>query len=178
MTDNELIRLFLPIIKNGLISDGFTNVAVKQFNQPTQQGINTAPTIYFSKILDHRYGYLRREDKWNEIKHQIDHIETQMYETTFQIMALVLQNPNNPAYTASDLVNSVAAVMQSDLTLQILANSNVGILRITDIRNPYFKDDRDQFEASPSFDFTLTHRKTRLSTTPAAQPIEAEIYRI
>lgn len=178
MTDNELIRLFLPIIQDALAADEFDGVVVKQFNQPTQQGINTAPTVYFSKISDHRYGYLRREDIWNEVKEDFDHIETQMYEATFQIQALVLQNPADPSYTAADLVNEVAAIMQSDNTLKILAAANVGILRITDIRNPYFKDDRDQFEASPSFDFTLTHRQIRLSRTPVARPIEAAVYPI
>lgn len=170
MTDNELIRLFLPIIQNGLISAGYVDVVVKQFNQPTQQGINTTPTVYFQKIGDHLYGSPRRSDIWNKILEQIDHVESQIYETTFQIQALVLQNPANPSYTASDLVSFVSHLLQSDRTLEILNAATVGIYRITDIRNPYFVDDRDQFEASPSFDFTLTHRRTYISTTPVAQP--------
>jgi hypothetical protein len=178
MTDNELIRLFLPIIQANLISASYVDVVVKQFNQPTQQGINTTPTVYFSKISDHRYGYLGRFNQYNQLTDRIDHEEIQMYETTFQIMALVLQNPANPSYTAADLVNEVAAILQSDSTIDTLATANVGILRITDIRNPYFKDDRDQFEASPSFDFTLTHRQTRISTTPVARPIEVAVYPI
>jgi len=161
-TDNQIIQIFLPIIQNGLITDGFTGVTVKQSNQPTQQGIPTTPTVYFFKVSNKRYGFLGRHDEWKV--NQMLHHESQYMEITFQIMALVLQYPITPnQYTASDLVNEVASIMQSDNTRDILNQSGIGILRVTDISNPYFVDDRDQFEASPSFDFTLTYQDDRVS---------------
>jgi hypothetical protein len=164
-SDNQLVQLFLPIITAGLIVDGFTNVTVKQSNQPTQQGINTNPTVYFFKVNNKRYGYLGREDVWNGTS--MVHTELQYFETIFQMSALVLQEPKYPALpTASDLVNEVASIMQSDNTRVILNASGVGILRVSEVLNPYFVDDRDNFEASPSFDFTLVYENTRLSTTP------------
>lgn len=179
MTDNDLIRLFLPIIKAGLIADGFTGVTVKQSNQPTLQGANTNPTVFFYKLFDKRYGFLRRDSKWDEDAEIMTHTEMQMYETSFQINAMVMQNPSTPnQYTASDLVNEVAAIMQSDSTRKTLADSNVGILRVTGVRNPYFKDDYDKFEAFPSFDFTLTHRQTRVTTDPVVESTEFDIYRV
>jgi hypothetical protein len=179
MLDNDLIRLFLPIIKNGLIADGYLNVTVKQANQPTQQGINIGPTVYFFKVGDHRYGFLYRESKWDEDAEEMIHTEMQQYETTFQISSLVLQKPTNPyLYTASDLVNEVAAILQSDRTREILMDAGVGIYRITDITNPYFVDDRDQFEASPSFTFTLTHKQTRVTTDPVIESYEYDIKRV
>lgn len=168
MRDNDLIRLFLPIITNGLIAAGFNGVVTKQANQPTQQGIPTAPTVFFYKIGDKRYGFLRRED--TEGVPSMIHTEVQQYETTFQISTLVLQRPETPyAYTASDLANECAAIMQSDVARQTLLTQDVGILRVTDVRNPYFLDDRDQFEANPSFDFILTHKQTRVSTNPMVE---------
>jgi hypothetical protein len=179
MTDNQLIQLFLPIIQGGLVNDGYTDVAVKQFNQPTQQGANSGPTVYFSKIGDRRYGFLRRNSTWQPLISQMTHVEEQSYETTFQIMALVRQNPSNISLpTASDLVNEVAAIMQSDNTLQILNNSDVGILRVMDIRNPYFTDDQDIFEASPSFDFTLVHGQTRVSQDKIFEEFEFDFVRV
>jgi|SRR5690242_16508715 len=168
MIDNGLIQLFLPIIQAGLITDGFTGVTVKQANQPTQQGIPTTPTVYFYEVFKKRYGWLGRFDKY--VSGALQHTESQYMETTFQISALVLQNPLVISYTASDLVDEVASIMQSDNTRSILNASGVGILRISDIRNPYFKDDRDQFEASPSFDFVLTYQNQRVSTVPAITP--------
>ena len=165
MTDNQIIQLFLPIIQQGLITDGFNNVVVKQANQPTMQGINKGPTVYFFKVTSKRYGFLGRHDKW--VDGGFQHTESQYMESTWQISALVTQYPITPnQYTASDLVQEVAAIMQSDNARAILNNSGVGILRVTDISNPYFVDDRDQFEASPSFDFVLTYQDFRQSTSP------------
>lgn len=168
MLDNQLIQVFYPIITVGLTNAGYSGVTLKQANQPTQQGINlTSPAVYFYKIGDRRYGHVYRNDKWDPVSSTMIHTETQQYETTFQISSLVLQDPTNTsAYTASDLVNSVAQIMQSSNTIQTLWDNNIGILRITDIRNPYFVDDRDQFEASPSFDFVLTHEQTSTIVDP------------
>lgn len=179
MTDNELIRLFLPIIKAGLVDDGFTNVTVVQSYQPTQQGANSGPTIYFYKLGDHRYGWRRATDEWDEENSRMVHTEIQFYETSFQVSSLVTQRPQVPlSYTASDLVNEVAAILQSDKTIVTLNNSDVGILRVTEVRNPYFTDDRDQYEASPSFDFVLTHKQTRVSYSPVIESVEYNFNRV
>lgn len=167
LTDNSLIQLFLPIINAGLIADGFTDVITKQANQPTQQGVNSGSTVYFYKIANKRYGFLKRLDEWDSINSIMTHTETQVFETTFQVNALVIQNPLKPTgYTASDLVNEVASILQSDYAITTLMASEVGILRIQDVLNPYFVDDKDNFEASPSFDFTLTYKQTRVTTDP------------
>lgn len=167
MTDNGLIQLFLPLIKAGLTADGFINVVTVAANQPTQQGINTAPTVYFYKIDNQPRGYPKWTDVWDEENSQMVHTESQYMECTFQISALVLQNPTTPnAYTASDLVNEVLAIMQSQNTVVTLNNSNVGILRVSTVTNVYFPDDRDQFEAHPSFEFTFIYQNDRVSTSP------------
>jgi hypothetical protein len=171
MTDNDLIQLFIPIIHNALIADGFSNVSIKQSNQPTMQGINTNPTVYFFKVANKRYGFLKRYDTWDSINSVMVHTEAQYFETTFQMAALVLQNPKNILIpTASDLINEVASIMQSDQTRAILKQAGVGILRVMDVVNPYFFDDRDNFEASPSFDFVLSYENTRISTSPIITP--------
>lgn len=177
MLDNQLIQVFLPIIQNGLIADGFSGVDTIAANQPTQQGIPTGPTVYFYKIGDHRYGFLERTDAWDPINDVMVHTEVQLYETTFQISTLVIQNPETPnEYTASDLANEVAAIMQSDNTLNLLYNNGIAILRVRDISNPYFTDDKDIFEASPSFEFTLTHSQTRVSTSNPISKAVVNIY--
>jgi hypothetical protein len=179
MRDNDLIRLFRPIIIAGLADRGIEDATVKQAYQPTQQGINTNPCVYFFKVGDRRYGFLKRSDVWDEDESVMVHTERQRYETTFQINALVRQNPGDTAgFTASDIVNIVSDILQSDSTIKILQNAEVGILRITEVRNPYFMDDRDQFEASPSFDFVLLHNQDYITTTPIVERTEFGIYRV
>lgn len=178
MRDNELIRLFLPIIRAGLDAVGMSDVVILSSYQPTQQSTLTTPTVYFYKIGDKRYGFLRRQDKWDEDTQTMVHTEEQQYETTFQISALVISKPTSPSYTASDLVNEVSAILQSDVAINTLVANSVGILRVTDIRNPFFTDDRDRFEESPSFDFILTHKQTRITTSPVISSYEFNIKRV
>jgi hypothetical protein len=177
MNDNALIQIFLPIINAGLIADGFTGVTVKQANQPTMQGIDTAPSIYFYKLNNKRYGFLGREDVWNGS--QMVHTESQYIESTWIFQALVLQKPTTPnQYTASDLVNEAAAILQSDNTNAVLNSNGIGILRVTDISNAYFFDDRDNFEASPSFNLTFVYENSRTNLDPKVTDFTHGIYGI
>ena len=179
LTDNAIIQIFLPIINAALIVDGFTGVTVKQANQPTMQGIDTNPTAYFFKVGSKRYGFLGRDDVWNTVSSKMQHTESQYIEATWQIQTLVLQNPTTPnQYTASDLAFELSCIMQSDNTRAILNNNNIGILRITDIVNPYFIDDKENFEAAPSFDFTLVYENIRTSIDPSLTTLSIAIYPI
>lgn len=180
--DNPLIKEIIAVMRAGLDANGLSNVKVKQSNQPTNQGANTAPTLYLDKIPgDKRYGFLRRTDEWVD---DVDppfmrHIEAQVYESTFQFTALSIQNPADVTQlTASDLANWAASIIQSDAARLALQAKGIGMLRITEIRNPYFVDDKNRFEASPSFDFTLTHEKVIISTSPAVVTYEADVKRV
>lgn len=176
MNDNDIIQIFLPIINDALIVDNYVDVIVKQSNQPTMQGVNTNPTVYFFKVGNKRYGWLGRNDVWDSFSAQMVHEESQYIESTWQMQALVLQNPLTPnQYTASDLVNEVASIMQSDNTRDILNTSGIGILRVTDVTNPYFVDDRDNFEASPSFNFVLVYENIRTSQNPIISGFAATV---
>lgn len=180
MTDNDLIKLFLPIINASLIVLGYSNVAVKQNYQPTAQGANTGPTVYFNLNSSRPYGFLQRFDEWNEAKEEMIHTEKQLWLSTFQISALVRQDPAvTNSYTSSDLASSIIAIMQSDAARETLSAANVGIFRISDLMtNLKFNDDRDQFEAMPSFDFTLSYYRTITSEIPVIESVEEGIFRV
>lgn len=161
MNDNDLIKAFRPIISSLLSMNGVNDCPVIAANQPTRQGVQLNKAIYFTKIADKRYGFVKRSDMLNAEGSLFTHTETQPYETTFQVNALSIQSPDDSnGITASDLVNLVSSIMQSDYAREELRKIGVSILRITDVRNPYFLDDKDRFEASPSFDFTLLYYRT------------------
>lgn len=178
MTDNELIQLFLPLIRQGLTAEPFTKVIVKQNYEPTAQGANTTPTVYFQKIGDKRYGYTGRFDNYNSANDNFDHTEVQRYETTFQVSTLVRQNPQVVGFTASDLLNYVAMVLNSDTVRDAMEAEGVGLLRVIDVANPFFTDDRDQFEASPSFDFILAHNRIYAAVVPVVDYYDFDIKRV
>lgn len=185
----------------GILADS-VSINVVQSYQPTFQGTPTQPTLFIYKIGDQRVGFPEKKSKWivqnqdigTETENPIttesgaliqadgsgqgvmQHWEVQRYLTTFQISALATQDPSTPMQlTASDLVNYAVSVMQSDTFIAAIEAQGVGVLRISDVRNPYFIDDRGQFEASPSFDAVLAHNQVIVSQTPI---ITSEIFRI
>lgn len=178
MLDNQLIALIIGIIRTGLTARSLT-ANVRQYNQPRQQGTPTENTVLLMKMNNRRYGYLGRTDEYDEDASEMVHTETQWLETPFQVGALAIQDPANVnSLTASDLVNIVASILQSDATLAQLQSQGVGMLRIIDIRNPYFSDDKERFEASPSFDFSVTHEQVDISQVPVLQSTELNIIEV
>lgn len=173
MTDNELLAILI-----GILDPAFSGMAdVLQANQPTQQGVPTGPAIFIAKLFDNRFGHVQRDDRWDEEQAKMVHTERVVLETTFQVSGLAIQDPADTSKpTASDLVRRAATVMQSSVTIEALQRNGLGILRITQIRNPYIVDDKQRFEASPSFDFVITRTETTITETPVVETYEAAIY--
>ncbi|MCG1054669.1 hypothetical protein KQH49_06755 [Mycetohabitans sp. B5] len=176
MTDNQLFRILLPLIRDGLRANGIADIAIKQQYQPTQQGTPSGPVVFLNKIGDYRYGFPQRKSVWDREAGQFVHTESVWMQTAFQVNVLAPQDPKQPdLLTASDLLNLVACILQSDTARHTLHSHQVGIYRVQDIRHTYFADDRDCFEASPSFDFILTHLRTRASRAPSVDAFETNI---
>jgi hypothetical protein len=96
------------------------------------------------------------------------HTEITQFETTFQFSALATQNPANTSQlTAADILNYARYVLQSQPSIATLEAQGVGVYNINQVRNPAFMDDRDNFEYSPSFDVTFTHKQIIITATPA-----------
>ena len=102
--------------------------------------------------------------------------ETQQYIALFQPSALATQDPaNTESLTASDILNYVAAVLQNGQTIAALEAQEIGILAIQQVTNPYFTDDRQKYEASPSFDFSLTHKQIVTTVIPVVTSAELQV---
>lgn len=180
MNDKQMAALFmsqlLPAIQ---ATAGLSAVKLKRSFQPRQHGADSSPYVYFVKIGDHRYGSTARKDTYTITPGEFTHTETQRYESTYQFSAWAPQDPAaTTALTESDILSAVSDIMQSDAILAAFQSAGVGVLRVTDVRNPYIVDDRDQFEAVPSFDVVLTHERKRVSTVPAVVTYEATIIRV
>ena len=149
-------------------------ITIRQSYQPNQQGAETGAALYFSKIGDKRIGNPKRSSIWDDVAGKFDYTDMQRVETTFQITALVKQTATTvqTQKTASDYLNMASVIMNGMEFIRALQNAGVGILRVTNIRNPYFKNDKDQFEASPSFDFTVIYNRELARFAEPIQTIE------
>ncbi|QRE00523.1 hypothetical protein [Burkholderia phage BCSR129] len=177
MDDNALIKLLADTIDDGLARMGRAGIFCVQKNQPAQQGTASGPTVYLQKLFDSRYGWPVRKQVWNDQLGRFDIKYLQHYQTDFQISALVVQDPSDLSLpTASDLVNDVAMWLAIPEIIAGWKQQEVNVLRTTQVRNPYFTDDRDRREASPSFDITLTHWREVVIGVPPVLSFELKTY--
>lgn len=187
MTDNELalaivaqLDAFMPA--DPVLSELAGLQAVQSFqNRP--QGIESTPTVYFFKVSDKRYGFPHVKDTFvapvaPDTVGTMRHEETQQYITRIQFMALVPQSPEVNVTTTSDVLNVVAGIIASDACRAAFRAQDLGILRVMDVTNPYFSDDRNRWEAAPSFDVLFTHKRVRTSVEPVLVTYNANVGRV
>lgn len=188
MTDNEIAAVIVSQLDTLMAADPvlgtLAGLTAAQNFQPRQQGAADTPIVYFIKISDRRVGSPTVKDTFvdpvpPDPVGTMRHTESQVYASTFQFMALMPQDPANTALpTASDVLNVVAGIIASDANRAAFLAAGLGILRVADVRNPYFTDDQDRFEASPSFDVVLTHKRVLTTTESVVVTYDAAVNRV
>lgn len=180
MDQNGLIRLLLARVNQALAEQpSWGSFEVSQKFQPTQQGVPMSQGVFIQPMFDYDHGWPGQKKTYNDAKGSFDSSEPQAMESTFQISALVVQQPENPTGpTAADVVKFLARALSSRITIAAFRKSGVGILKVSDIRNDPFLDDRDRSEYHPLFDITFTHNTSYDSTVPKIDRVEGKEYMV
>lgn len=178
MNENPLYVAVRSLLTGRLPARG-VSAQVKRSEQPTQQGVPSQATIFYTVVSNIRYGFEQRADVWNPTTESFDHVQSQQIETTLQFTALAPQNPADDAeLTTTDMLNAAASIIGSDSGRAFLRSQGVAVLRIRDVRVVYSVDDRGQHKPNPSFDAVFTHRVTYVEQVPAVVGQEIEIHRV
>lgn len=176
MTDKQLRILLVTHLTAGLLRQGIT-LPVIAANQPTTQG-REDQGIYFFPISDAASGWQHRA-YGEPVGGVMQATETQTVETAFQVAALVVDDPESlTSLTALDVLHVARMVIASLPFVESLQSQDVGVQRPTNVRTPYFTNDRDQFEMSPSFDFTVSHKRSIIQSTNSIDSAGFDIKRI
>lgn len=184
MTDNDLFALLISTLNEQLATWNFAippgTIVVQQKEQPVKQGIPTSQAIYLEKLFDHVYGSPAVSYSGSPTPNMVVQTEDQVYTSTFQVSALAIQKPGASQLlpTASDLASIARFILQRRVTIAKFKNLGVGILRVTDVRNPYFGDDRDRQEGMPSFDLVVTYVRTAAVTVDSIVGVESIIVQV
>lgn len=180
MKDSRVIELLAATLDKCAaimaVEIGVDGIPVVQKDQPTQQGTNSGATIYFQKLFDVPRGTPRLTfGKDDETGVWMDGIQ-QVYETHFQISALDWQDPTlTNINTASDLVNGVFQLLMIESMRSAMKAENLMVLRVDQVRNPSFENDKGQFEYHPNFDLVLTHNAMRQIPIDSTNVIDGQI---
>ena len=180
MNDTKLMDIICTALEVGLVANGYPDPNVAQGFQPQQQGAPSEQAWFIHKISIHKYGYAQKIPKLNDAG-LIDVEETRVIERTYQITAFNKLTPEEmtpTVKTADDMAEEAAAIMQSTSVVDALRAQGVGILRITDIRTPYFDDQHDQNDISPNFDFTVTYTRQLTSTVQPVVDYAVNVHRV
>lgn len=174
MTDNQLFAVLFPLINAGLIARDVTGVEVLQKAQPVQQGIPSGPSVYLSMVAPTPRGHVRRDSIL--VADEMVDVELQTWEVLYQVNAMSIQDAADlNQLTASDILKVVRQTMQSSAFITSLKLQGLGILRVNALRNIPFVNDKDRFEYSPSFDFTLTYDELYTIGSPVVESFEYNI---
>lgn len=171
MNDNLLIANVIAVLKTGFQSRSIS-VGIKQNYQPTQQGSPSGPAVFLHKIADKLYGFPERLDRWNANTASMDHTENQLLETTYQVNATAIQIPSNTTQlTSGDYLRIAARILGSDAAVKTLKDNGISVRRIMALRVTTFTDEKGQYEAEPSFDFTVGHLETETTTVTSTDVV-------
>lgn len=180
MNDKALFTLIRTTLRPlAQAQPGLASLQFARAFQPRAEGTPKGPAIMMFKVGDKRYGWPARHDQYNEAGVIFSHELRQQVETTIQFDAWIPQDPaDTSGLSESDVLHTVSSIIQSDEVIATFRAAGVGLQRVTEVRNPYIVDDRDRFEAVPSFDIALTHYRVLSSTVPAVDTYDANIHRV
>lgn len=178
MTDVELRTLVRAQLLAIMPLYGITGVPVIAQQQPTTEGRETGPAIYFYSLDEQREGW--QQKNYRETGDLATQSDKQIYATAMQISVVAPQTDDLSLPQATDICRAAAMALQSSQFLDALKDQfpGSGVRRITAIRRPYIVNDQGQFEMVPSFDVTITHTVQFTTVTPVVASTRASIHRV
>lgn len=179
MLDSELIVILGAEIIAGAVASfpSLVGIPLIQKAQPTQQGTATGPSIYFENIDDSPRHWPSTQTAL--VDGVFKEITTQQIESVYQISSLLWQDPAATIIiTAKDLASQIMMWFNSPATIQRLRRNNIGLLRVTKVRNEKFENESHQFEAHPSFDITITVNRTLSVEIPKITYVDGDIIKV
>ncbi len=167
--------VLISALQTAVTTPSLQGVLINRSYEPRQRSENRQDSVYIHKVSSRRYGF--QGEKFLPDTEEL--VETWILESVYQISSNVEENPADVnERTAFDIADSMAAFFNSRATRRTLNQAGLNILRITDIRTPYFKNEQDRFEASPSFDFTISYNQTNTIEVPTINEFVSGIQRV
>lgn len=179
LTDNTLFSLIADTLDAASSLAGWGYLTVAR-DQPSPQGAVTSGVIYLERQFDDRYGWAAVSSQYNAPvspapQGTYTKSEAQWTQAHFQVSSMVIQNPSNLSIpTALDVTRYLAQYMNARSIVKALARQGAHVYRVSNIRNPWDKDDRDIFEATPSFELVVNYQSTLAFTVPATNIVTGE----
>lgn len=125
--------------------------------------------VYFFLVNDGKRGWQSR--KYPNMEKLV---ESQIAEKMYQFYTLISDETKG---TANDVINVVRMTLASLPMVEDLQAQGIGVQRPTDVLNPVFVNDRDQYDSNPNFTIIFTHTRNLELNVPFTSVVEPSLQR-
>ena len=174
--ENTLWQALLPVVGAGVAPLG--QVQVMRAFQPTAQAEATAPRLLLHRARSRRVGAQGELQEFNADHTVLYTLRIWKMETVYQARAVTPASTSPEACTAIDILDALAAHLHSGQTVEGLAKTGLGLLRVNDIAEVPAENSQGHFEMQPMLEFTITYTQTYTAETPVVKSIEWKVYRV
>lgn len=141
-------------------------------NQTEPQG-RVERAAYISRIATVPYGWQKHKTR------QGDTSMEQNRQDTWQIQCYTPNDPANPTQqTATDLAELLRMLIQSPQYIAGLQAQGIGVQIPSAVRPLVFRNESDQYEDYPTFDFTVSYKSSIILPENQIDSFEPGIYGI
>ena len=176
MLDNDLYVLMRQWLAVEAPRRGVTPCEFKLRFQPLHTGRPDERTVYMHVIGYRRIG--QRGVKQVPTLTGIQRTETQSRSTTLQFSVTQPLELDDDTLTHGDVMNLIAASMQGEPAIEWFRQYGVSFERVTDVRQIYVNNDRDQNEENPSFDLVVKHNDIYVDAVPQITLFNFDLARV
>lgn len=178
-TENQIYRDLITIVNTWLQANNITGWKCKQSYQTSLQNC-TNKTILISRVYSRRLGLQGNSDEWDVANNQMVHTEKYRQETMYQFSFFNQRGAEQTVndLTSSDIGNKLLSFFQSTTGIKAFSMLSYSILKIRDLREPFFKDDSQIYERMPNFDLTIWINQEETSIINTIDKINSTIKEI
>lgn len=170
MLDNQLFMLLQTEIVDRAPLRGVTDSAVMLRYQPTQQGRPTGSTVWMTKGPERPFG--TPLITYPQGLAGIEEREEQSMETTIQFSVTRPSALKPSDLTHGDILRRIRGVVQSRAFMRSILEAGASVLRVPEIRNTPFENDRGEWEQGPMFDLIVKHTDVFVNSIPQISKYE------
>jgi hypothetical protein len=179
MTNNEIAAFFRAQMLAMLAEQDHPEVDVTSSFQPNNQGRLDGPVLYFVEIGDVPHGAQRNSQQTDIGTGQTTVTSAQRMRISYQVQGFAPADVTDlTVLRAADVVKLALMLMASPPFIAALKANGMGIEKIPSTKPNFVVNDRAQFEAGPTFEFTISYQRSIIQKSAIIQTAEFATHRV
>lgn len=176
-TKNQIFHDFISLVKSALSTFSVEKWEVRQLNQIFKINI-LKETVFVSIIRNPQNG--RQYHKKEKIEQTIRRTNSVKQEVQIRFSAIRREKQNDTleTYAATDILKLIKSYIQTTEGIQQLAKMGYAQYRATEISEPNFMNDSDNFQFLPYFECTFLFTESWTTTINEITKVTGNIHKV